>query len=80
MVNFFDFELDRLAKVMTSLRGKIDRTDYFEKGTLLEKAVSFYSNGQLARINQEGKDFLDIDNNTYEQKIVNICKKPRGVP
>jgi len=78
MVNFSEFQLDRLAKVMTALRGKIDRTDYFEKGTILEKAVVEYSDGQLARINQEGRDFLDIDDNTYEQKIVTIQKKPRG--
>ena len=80
MVNFNEFELKRLAKVMTALRGKIDRTDYFEKGTMLEKAVVAYSDGQLARINTEGKDFLDIDDNTYEQKIVTIKKKPRGGP
>lgn len=80
MVSFSEFELDRLAKVMTALRGKIDRTDYFEKGTVLEKAVAAYSNQQLARINEEGKDFLDIDDNTYEQKIVTIKKKPRGGP
>lgn len=80
MVNFSEFQLDRLAKVMTALRGKIDRTDYFEKGTILEKAVVEYSDGQLARINQEGRDFLDIEDNTYEQKIVSIKKKPRGGP
>jgi hypothetical protein len=80
MVDFSDFELSRLARVMTSLRGKIDRTDYFEKGTVLEKAVATYSDGQLARINEEGRDFEDIDGNTYEQKIVTIQKKPRGGP
>lgn len=80
MVDFTDFELEKLSKVMVSLRGKLDRTDYFEKGTILEKAVATYSDGQLARINEEGKDFLDIDDNTYEQKIVTIKKKPRGGP
>jgi hypothetical protein len=80
MVNFSEFELSRLARVMTSLRGKIDRTDYFEKGTVLEKAVATYSDGQLARINGDGRDFEDIDGNTYEQKIVTIQKKPRGGP
>jgi hypothetical protein len=80
MIDCTEFELDRIAKVMTALRGKIDRTDYFEKGTLLEKAVATYSGGQLARINEEGRDFLDVDDNTYEQKIVIIKKKPRGGP
>jgi len=80
LVDFNEFELERLAKVMTALRGKIDRTDYFEKGTMLEKALATYSNGQLARINQEGKDFLDICDKTYEGKGVVISKKPRGGP
>lgn len=80
MIDCTEFELDRLAKVMTALRGKIDRTDYFEKGTILEKAVSTYSGQQLARINEEGKDFIDIEDNTYEQKIVTIREKPRGGP
>lgn len=80
MINCSEFELDRIAKVMTALRGKINRTDYFEKGTLLEKAVATYSGDQLTRINEDGRDFLDKDDNTYEQKIVTIKKKPRGGP
>ena len=80
MVNFQEFELSRLAKVMTSVRGKLDRTDYFEKGTILEKAVATYSDGQLARVNKDGHDFEDIDGITYEQKIVTIASKPRGGP
>jgi hypothetical protein len=80
MVNFSEFELARLAKVMVSLRGKIERTEYFEKGTVLERAVAKYSDGQLARVNGEGLDFEDIEGVTYEQKIVNISEKPRGGP
>jgi hypothetical protein len=80
MVNFSEFELSRLANVMFSLRGKIERTEYFEKGTVLERAVAKYSNGQLARVNGDGVDFEDIEGDTYEQKIVEISKKPKGGP
>lgn len=80
MVDFEKFDLPRLAKVMTSLRGKIERTELFDRGTVLEKAVAAYSRGQLYRINGEGVDFKGADENTYEQKIVKISKKPRGGP
>lgn len=69
-VDFSRFDLKRLAKVMTALRGKIDRTEYMEKGTILEKAVVAYSDQQLIRINEVGRDFRDEGGATYEQKIV----------
>ena len=80
MIDFTKFDLEKLAKVMKSLRGKIDRTDYFERGTILEKAVETYSRGQLTRINEDGKDFKGFGDKTYEQKGVEIKKKVRGGP
>ena len=84
MIDFNTFELDRLSKLLWSLRDYTTNNLRFPKaGELVEIAYDVYSKGKLKRVNLPGVDLIGTDGHTYESKVIqfkNISKAAvRGV-
>jgi len=84
MIDFNTFELDRLSKLLWSLRDYTTNNLRFPKaGELVEIAYDVYSKGKMKRVNLPGVDLIGTDDNTYESKVIqfkNISKMAvRGV-
>jgi hypothetical protein len=63
-------ELDKISKLLSSLTGNTDNTQYFDVGRMIELGYEAYSNGNLKRVNLTGRDLIDLNQNTYESKRV----------
>ena len=62
MINFNTFELDRLSKLLWSLRDYTTNNLRFPKaGELVEIAYDVYSKGKLKRVNLPGVDLIGTD-------------------
>jgi hypothetical protein len=74
MKNPIDFvnvvDLEKLSRLLSTLTGNKDSTQYFDVGRMIELAYVHYSNGHLTRVNLTGRDLIDILNYTYECKKV----------
>ena len=68
-------ELDKLSKLLSTLTGNTDPTQYFDVGRMIELAYEAYSNGNLRRVNLTGRDLVDKNNTTYESKKVTFGNK-----
>ena len=68
-------ELDKLSKLLSTLTGNTDPTQYFDVGRMIELAYEAYSNGNLRRVNLTGRDLVDKNNTTYESKKVTFENK-----
>jgi hypothetical protein len=68
-------DLNKLSKLLSSLTGNTDPTQYFDVGRMIELAYEYYSNGNLKRINLTGRDLIDLNQNTYESKKVTFQNK-----
>jgi regulation of enolase protein 1 (concanavalin A-like superfamily) len=84
MIDFNTFELDRLSKLLWSLRDYTTNNLRFPKaGELVEIAYDVYSKGKMKRVNLPGVDLIGTDDHTYESKVIqfkNISKMAvRGV-
>lgn len=75
MIDFKTIQLNRLCKFLSTLSGNTDPTQYFDVGRMIEIVYEEYSNGQLKRINQQGKDLIDLTGKTYESKKVTFRNK-----
>jgi hypothetical protein len=76
MINFIEtIDLMRLSFFFSSLSGNTDPTQYFDVGRMIELAYEEYSDGQLKRINQTGRDLIDLNGKTYESKKVTFTNK-----
>ena len=61
MIDFIEtIDLMRLSFFFSSLSGNTDPTQYFDVGRMIEFAYEEYSGGKLKRINQIGKDLIDL--------------------
>ena len=76
MIDFKTFQLDRLSKLLYTIRGYTDNNLRFPKaGELVEKALAEYSNGLLKRVNLAGIDLITKDNVSYESKVTQFKNK-----
>jgi hypothetical protein len=76
MIDFKTFELDRLSKLLWSLKGYTDNNLRFPKaGELVEIAYDVYSKGKLKRVNLPGIDLIGDDGKTYESKVTQFQNK-----
>ena len=79
MIDFTTFELDRLSKLLYSLKDYTTNNLRFPKaGELVEIAYDVYSKGQLKRVNLAGVDLIGKDGFTYESKVTqfkNVSKR-----
>jgi hypothetical protein len=70
MIDFNTFELNRLSKLLYSLKDYTSNNLRFPKaGELVEIAYDVYSKGQLKRVNLPGIDLVGTDGFTYESKV-----------
>ena len=70
MIDFNTFELDRLSKLLWSLKDYTSNNLRYPKaGELVEIAYDVYSKGQLKRVNFPGVDLIGTDGKTYESKV-----------
>ena len=70
MIDFNTFELNRLSKLLYSLKDYTSNNLRFPKaGELVEIAYDVYSKGQLKRVNLPGVDLVGEDGFTYESKV-----------
>jgi hypothetical protein len=72
-VNVID--LEKLSRLLSTLTGNTDPTQYFDVGRMIELAYEAYSYGTLKRINLTGRDLVDENNVTYESKKVTFTNK-----
>ena len=84
MIDFNKFELNRLSKLLWSLKDYTSNNLRFPKaGELVEIAYDVYSKEQLKRVNLPGVDLIGTDGYTYESKVTqfkNVSQKAvRGV-
>jgi len=75
MIDFSRCQLHRFARLMSTLGGNNDPTEYFDLGRMIEFAWQEYSDNQLTRINEQGKDLIDADGFTYESKCIKFKNK-----
>lgn len=76
MIDFNTFELDRLSKLLWSLKDYTSNNLRFPKaGELVEIAYDVYSKGQLKRVNLPGVDLIGTDGFTYESKVTQFKNK-----
>ena len=76
MIDFNTFELDRLSKLLWSLKDYTANNLRFPKaGELVEIAYDVYSKGQLERVNLPGVDLIGTDGHTYESKVTQFKNK-----
>lgn len=76
MIDFNTFELNRLSKLLWSLKGyTTNNLRYPKAGELVEIAYDVYSKGQLKRVNLPGVDLIGTDGHTYESKVTQFANK-----
>ena len=76
MIDFDTFELNRLSKLLWSLKDYTSNNLRFPKaGELVEIAYDVYSKGQLKRVNLPGVDLIGTDGLTYESKVTQFKNK-----
>jgi regulation of enolase protein 1 (concanavalin A-like superfamily) len=76
MIDFNTFELNRLSKLLWSLKDYTSNNLRFPKaGELVEIAYDVYSKGQLKRVNLPGVDLIGEDGHTYESKVTQFKNK-----
>lgn len=76
MIDLNTFELNRLSKLLWSLKGYTSNNLRFPKaGELVEIAYDVYSKGQLKRVNLPGVDLIGTDGCTYESKVTQFKNK-----
>jgi len=75
MIDLTRFQTDRMTRLMHTLDGNTDPTEYFDLGRMIEFAWQEYSDNQLTRINEQGKDLIDADGLTYESKCITFKNK-----
>ena len=76
MIDLNTFELDRLSKLLWSLKDYTSNNLRFPKaGELVEIAYDVYSKGQLKRVNLPGVDLIGQDRCTYESKVTQFKNK-----
>lgn len=76
MIDFTTFELNRLSKLLYSLKDYTTNNLRFPKaGELVEIAYDVYSKGQLKRVNLPGVDLIGKDGFTYESKVTQFKNK-----
>ena len=76
MIDFNKFELNRLSKLLWSLKDYTSNNLRFPKaGELVEIAYDVYSKGQLKRVNLPGVDLIGTDGHTYESKVTQFKNK-----
>lgn len=76
MIDFNTFELNRLSKLLYSLKDYTSNNLRFPKaGELVEVAYDVYSKGQLKRVNLPGVDLIGKDGLTYESKVTQFKNK-----
>ena len=76
MIDFSTFQLDRLSKLLYTIRGYTDNNLRYPKaGEMVEKALAEYSNGLLKRVNLTGIDLMTKDNVSYESKVTQFKNK-----
>lgn len=80
MIDFNTFELNRLSKLLCSLKDYTSNNLRFPKaGELVEIAYDVYSNGQLKRVNLPGVDLIDVNTkHTYESKVTQFRNKSQS--
>lgn len=79
MIDFNTFELDRLSKLLWSLRDYTTNNLRFPKaGELVEIAYDVYSKGKLKRVNLPGVDLIGTDDHTYESKVTQFKNKSQA--
>lgn len=79
MIDFNTIELNRLSKLMWSLKDYTSNNLRFPKaGELVEIAYDVYSKGQLERVNLPGVDLIGVDNCTYESKVIQFKNKSQS--
>lgn len=79
MIDFSTIELNRLSKLMWSLKDYTSNNLRFPKaGELVEIAYDVYSKGQLERVNLPGVDLIGVDNCTYESKVIQFKNKSQS--
>lgn len=79
MLDFKTFELNRLIKLLWSLKGYTDNNLRYPKaGELVEIAYDAYSRGQLKRVNLPGVDLISFNKKTYESKVIQFKNKNRS--
>ena len=75
-INFVNvIDLEKLSRLLSTLTGNTDPTQYFDVGRMIELAYEAYSYGTLKRINLTGRDLVDENNVTYESKKVTFTNK-----
>ena len=76
MIDFNTFELNRLSKLLYSLKDYTTNNLRFPKaGELVKIAYDVYSKGQLKRVNLPGVDLIGQDGHTYESKVTQFKNK-----
>jgi len=76
MIDFNTFELNRLSKLLWSLKDyTANNLRYPKAGELVEIAYDVYSKGQLKRVNLPGVDLIGTDGHTYESKVTQFQNK-----
>ena len=76
MIDFSSImELNKLSKLLSTLTGNTDPTQYFDVGRMIELAYEAYSNGNLKRVNLTGRDLVDLNKKFYESKKVTFANK-----
>lgn len=75
MIDLTRFQIDRMTRLMHTLSGNTDPTEYFDLGRMIEFAWQEYSDNQLTRVNKKGKDLEDIIQSTYESKCITFKNK-----
>jgi hypothetical protein len=79
MIDFNTFELNRLSKLLYSLKDYTSNNLRFPKaGELVEIAYDVYSKGQLKRVNLPGIDLIGKDGFTYESKVTQFKNKSQS--
>jgi hypothetical protein len=79
MIDFSRFESDRMTRLMHTLSGNTDPTEYFDLGRMIEFAWQQYSDDQLIRVNKKGVDLIGAeDSMTYESKCITFKNKAKN--
>ena len=78
MIDFSRCELHRFARLLSTLTGNTDPTEYFDLGRIIEFAWQEYSDNQLTRINEQGKDLIDANGFSYESKVITFKNKAQN--
>jgi hypothetical protein len=75
MIDFSKFDIEGYYKFLSTVPTSVDNGERFEIGMIIEFALETFSNGQLRRINEDGRDLIDNDGFTYESKKISFANK-----